>query len=880
MKKSKDSIYKFIDSAGTFTIKNPNKYPIYFPLTDSKGAILSSVSPNLAGDIKSDNDHFLTPPANIEDLRGNLLCRRDFFIKTNNKTIRVSLPYNDTLEAGLLYHKITKKYPALTVEVINFIPYNIAAEVMLVKVKNTSKKSVTITPTSFIPLYGRSEKCLRDHRHVSSLLNRIDLNKFGVIFGPTMIFDEEGHKINKTKYFSLGYENKNLAPVGQFPTLDYFCGKGDLLNPDAIEKNIAPATKYNSSFDGKEVCSSLRFKAKVLKPKQESQYILISGITNDIKTIKKIFSQLNTPKKVSVSLDNTKKYWRNYLSQLKIDFKDKDLNGWLLWVKLQPTLRKLFGCSFLPHFDYGKGGRGWRDLWQDALTLLLTEPEKSLPLILNSFKGVRIDGSNATIITKDNSFLSDRNKISRVWMDHGIWPYLTTKLYLHRTNDIGLLLKDTTYFCDHLLKRAKEVNKSFKQRDYLLRNRNGKIYKGSILEHLLVQNLVQFFNVGSHNIIRLENADWNDGLDMAAQRGESVAFTFMYAHNLKNLCEILKKLKRRTKAVKLLKELKLLLDSFNKRIDYNNYKQKQKRLDQYLEKVKYISGKTVNFSIDKIICDLEEKSSHIFGWLNKNEWLKEGFFNGYYDNNGVRVEGTRNKKIRMMLPSQVFALMSGGVNTKRHKQLWTSIKKHLKDKILGGFRLNTNFGDIYPQLGRAFGFSYGDKENGAVFSHMAVMLGYSLYSQGLVKEGQEVLRSIYEMAINPCSKIPPIIPEYFNNEGKGLYLYLTGSASWYTYTLVEQVLGIQYLFGDLLIKPKLSSEDFKKNSIEVTFAYRGKMIKLSLVKRSSKRSSQLGIDQVSMEGKKMETSWESCLIPYSLISKLKKKKIGINVILS
>jgi len=41
-------------------------------------------------------------------------------------------------------------------------------------------------------------------------------------------------------------------------------------------------------------------------------------------------------------------------------------------VAIQPTLRKIFGCSFLPDFDYGKGGRGWRDLWQDCLGLILS----------------------------------------------------------------------------------------------------------------------------------------------------------------------------------------------------------------------------------------------------------------------------------------------------------------------------------------------------------------------------------------------------------------------------------------------------------------------------------------------------------------------------
>ncbi|MDD5270442.1 MAG: hypothetical protein PHE80_04550, partial [Candidatus Omnitrophica bacterium] len=59
-------IYKFIDDNGTFTVKDPQRFSLYFPLTDKDGRILSSISPNLGGDIKRDNDRFLTPPASIE----------------------------------------------------------------------------------------------------------------------------------------------------------------------------------------------------------------------------------------------------------------------------------------------------------------------------------------------------------------------------------------------------------------------------------------------------------------------------------------------------------------------------------------------------------------------------------------------------------------------------------------------------------------------------------------------------------------------------------------------------------------------------------------------------------------------------------------------
>jgi cellobiose phosphorylase len=859
-------IYKFIDTKATFIVENPQRYNLYLPLTDSRANLLSSISPNLAGDIKKDNEHFLTPPASIEDIRSNPLCRRDFFLKTGRETIRLSSPYKDTLEAGLVYHKLIKKIGYLHIEIVNFIPHNVGLELMWIKVKNTGKKGLNIIPTSFLPLFGRSARNLRDHRHVSSLLNRITLEKFGIFLKPTMIFDEKGHTVNQTIYFVLGFEGKCMPPKGQFPTLDYFFGEGDIFSPDAVEKNVKPLNRKLAEFDGKEVCAAFRFKKKKLKAQEEVDYFLLMGIEDDEKKIRSYFDKFNSPEKIKNSLKETQQYWLDYLNNLSFDFKDKNFNNWLLWVRLQPILRKLFGCSFLPHFDYGKGGRGWRDLWQDALALLLSEPEKAKDIIFNSFRGVRVDGSNATIITKDGDFLSDRNRINRVWMDHGVWPYLSTRLYINRTADLDFLLKEQTYFQDHQLKRAGEIDPGFSQKDYILRTKGAGIYRGSILEHLLIQNLVQFFNVGQHNIVRLENADWNDGLDMAAQNGESVTFTSMYAHNLKSICDFLEALKEKRKSIFLLKELRFLLDRLNKPVNYNNFREKQKRLDVYLEKIKNISGEKAEIKIDDLLSDLKVKYEHLFSWLRKKEWLKEGFFNGYYDNKGRRVEGKLKAKVRMMLSSQVFAIMSGVASDKQIKLTWKAIKRNLEDKKLGGVRLNTNFKSVYMDLGRAFGFSYGDKENGAFFSHMNAMLANSLYKRGFIKEGFEVMHSIYKMSTSQNAKIYPALPEYFNSQGRGLYLYLTGSASWYIYNLMEEILGIKFLLGDILLEPKLLAANFAKKDIEAQFGLKEKLIKVIFTK-TAKTALPLSIKEIFLQEKKILPSDCGYLIRKELLNK-------------
>jgi cellobiose phosphorylase len=846
-------------------VRGAHRFPWYVPLANSAGTLASAIGPNLAGDIKRDNDHFLTVPASIEDLRSSPACRRDFFIDTGSALYRLSQGPVLRQEAGLLYQKLFKQCGPFEIEILNFVPHDKAVEVMQIVVRNRSRRPVSITPTSFIPLYGRSEKNLRDHRHVSSLLNRIELSKYGIFLKPTMVFDEKGHRLNQTIYYCLGYEGTSLPPTGQFPTLDAFYGQGDIFHPDAIEKPGAlPVRAADPPIEGKEACAGLRFRKRILRPGAANTYVLLLGIEDFRPDIKKTFMSLRTPALVKKSLSRSQAYWQKQCSTLRFDLNDPQRNGWLMWVALQPTLRRIFGCSFLPHFDYGKGGRGWRDLWQDALALLLTEPQKAKDIISSSFQGVRLDGSNATIISREG-FIADRNKISRVWMDHGVWPYLTTRLYINRSADLGILLKKCGYFRDHQLRRAQAADTDFRQADFIQRDRSGRILTGTILEHLLVQNLVQFFNVGRHNIVRLENADWNDGLDMAAAKGESAAFSFMYAHNIADICGLLEMLKQKHRAVVLSKELGLLLDTLHTPVDYGKYQAKQKRLSRYFDAIENPSGASMTVPVDKLIGDLQAKAAHMSSWLTRHEWLSEGFFNGYYDNKGRRVEGRREGRVIMMMASQVFAIMSGVASDGQVRQTWRSILRYLYDPSLGGFRLNTRFKQPAMDLGRAYGFAFGDKENGAFFSHMNVMLANALYSRGFIKEGSRVMDSLYRMASNELALIPPVLPEYFNNEGRGLYLYLTGSASWYIHTLAGQVFGIAFRMGDIVLSPKLMRTDFAGRTISLQSDHQGKKL-LFVFQRPASGTGPYSVNKAVVNNKVYFPDHGSIRIPASRLT--------------
>ena len=176
---------------------------------------------------------------------------------------------------------------------------------------------------------------------------------------------------------------------------------------------------------------------------------MLAGLTEKENDVNAITGRYRSVLEVKEELNTVKRHW---IDKVNIDFETGNAkeDNYLKWICFQPILRRIYGCSFLPHHDYGKGGRGWRDLWQDCLALLLMEPSDVRSMIVNNYGGVRIDGTNATIIGNEpGEFIADRNNITRVWMDHAFWPFVTTKLYIDQTGDTDVLFERTTYFKDY-----------------------------------------------------------------------------------------------------------------------------------------------------------------------------------------------------------------------------------------------------------------------------------------------------------------------------------------------------------------------------------------------------------------------------------------------
>lgn len=800
----------FTSSRGDFLLREAQRYPgIYFPLVN-EGPMISSVTPLLSGDCKSDQNTFLLAPASSETLHESR-ASRNFWVcmegcapwsvtgqSAPQQAAKFTPEEEETvLEGGLLWQRLIRVHrkTGLKAMCLSFVPAGTEkTEIMQVTLKNEGAAPLQIAPIAAVPLYGRSADNIRDHRHVTSLLQRVTVEEYGIALKPTLTFDERGHQKGTVTYRVWGAERRGNAPVGFVPLVRDFVGSGSYDWPEAVVKRkSAPLSHSGDAFAGSEVIGALYFEETTLLPGEERSYqILLSIDTSPAPYL--------SADAVERALEQTKQWWQQ-VNPIAVTTGDPDFDAWCRWVGVQPVLRRICGCSFLPHHDYGRGGRGWRDLWQDSLALLLQDPARTRNDLKCYFAGVRTDGTNATIIgTKPGEFKADRNNIPRVWMDHGFWPLLTVELYLNETGDNGFLLEKQPYFRDTLAHRGEGSPLP----------RPGTAREGTILEHLLVQNVTAFFDVGEHGNMRLRGADWNDGLDMARTKGESVAFTAAYAGNLETLANRLELLDCREVAIA--GPLKTLLDT-----PFGPPEEMTAALYAYCQDMEK-GTVTVSVSVDALTCRLREMGRYLKNHIRQKEWVGDGggsgWFNSYYDDHARKVEGIFDSGIRMMLTGQVFTLLSGTADEQQAEQIIAAADRYLFAPNRGGYCLNTDFHEVKLDMGRMFGFGYGTKENGAVFCHMAVMYGYALYSRGFRDAGWKVLESLYRQCMNfSVSKTLPGIPEYFDDRGMGMYPYLTGSGSWLMLTLQTRVFGVRGENGNLRLDPKLSPCHFDKDGI-------------------------------------------------------------------
>lgn len=856
----------------SFVSYDSTQHPeLYFPLLNAAG-MKSWVTPELKGDICLSFGQYLTPPTVTEEIRRTNTSRNIWISTPGNRPWSVTgmSAWQKAARWGLVSDEMkilgkpgaftlsnTNNILGLSMNITIFIPSSgEQVELLLIEVENISNDQVEFDLTYSVPVFARHADNFRDHRQVTTMFQQNYRDKYGVRIKPKIIHDEHGHTPNNTSYLVYGFDHDGSPPDRIWNLMQDFTGKyGSLDNPAALFNGEGAPDEIPELMDGQEAVAALGFKRMTVPAGSKTCFGIIHGITDHDTEREDWVKKFGNPGKIKRFLATTLDNWQEYTDSIRIHTADHDFDMWVKWIIYQVKCRQVFGNSFLPDFSYGRGGRGWRDLWQDLLSIFLVDPESAREEIINSLKGIRIDGSNATIIgTKPGEFIADRNNVPRTWCDHGAWPAYVINFYIQQTGDYDILFGEIPFWKDRFAHRSRKIDEKYEEKQGNWQfDRKGNRYESTIFEHLLIQQYSAYYHVGEHNILLLEGGDWNDTYDMARERGESVGFYAFYARNMLTLAGWLHDLRSKgINEIYLLKEIAAMVGEAELK-KMNSAAEKQQYLQEYFSMVAHdVSGEKVKVSIDALINDLTARNTLIMDIISESEWVRmdddAGFFNGHYDNRGQAVDGIKGQTTRIDLTTQVMATMHGLASEEQLDMMLQSTNTLLKKKGGKGYRLCTAFDKVDMDIGRITGFIYGHKEHGSKWMQQNIMFAHGLYSHGRQKQAYRLINEIYTLCTDSNTSLTyPGIPSYFAPGDRGRYSYLTGSSTWMLLTLHTRMFGFRGEKGDLLIQPQMDTGQFDdKGHITVEFTFAGQRIKATYHLEKGTTNASLMVERINI----------------------------------
>jgi cellobiose phosphorylase len=139
------------------------------------------------------------------------------------------------------------------------------------------------------------------------------------------------------------------------------------------------------------------------------------------------------------------------------------------------------------------------------------------------------------------------------------------------------------------------------------------------------------------------------------------------------------------------------------------------------------------------------------------------------------------------------------------------------------------------------------------------------------------------MSIHPDrAQIYPGVPEYFDAKGRGMYHFLTGSASWYVLTLLTRAYGVRGEAGDLVLAPQLVHEEFNaKGEARVSLQFAGRKLRVVYLNPEKLDAGAYGIKTVEVAGRTLECtrmSW-ACVRIARKVVQFFSEEVELKVIL-
>lgn len=734
-----------------------------------------------------------------------------FYIKDGNtiwspgwKPVKTEL---DTYECrhGMSYTSFKGSKKGVEVQILQFIPLGFHGEVQKVTIKNSSSEEKSIQLFSFLEwcLWNAEDDMTNFQRNFST--GEVEVED-SVIYHKTEFKERRNHYAFYSLNSSIdGFDTDREAFLGLYNGLDAPTAVFDGKPNNSIAHGWSPIASH--------------YKELTLKPKEQIELIFMlgyvevpkeqkwerKGVINKSRA-KEMIARYDTVHKIDVAFEELRTYWDQLLSKITIESEDKRLDRMVnIWNQYQCMVTFNMSRS-ASYFESGIGrGMGFRDSNQDLIGFVHQIPERARERIFDIASTQFEDGScyhqYQPLTKKGNS------AIGGDFNDDPLWLILSTTEYIKETGDFSLL--DEMVPFDNDESRAKPH-----------------------LEHLKASFYHVVNNLGPHGLPLIGRADWNDCLNLNCF-SEDPNESFQTTGNKKgNTAESL-----------MIAGLFVVYGKEYVKLCLHIGKEKEAREAQN--------------HVDNMILAIKE-----FGW--DGEWFLRA-----YDFYGNKVGSNENEEGKIFIESQGWCAMAEiGIEEGMVLKSLNSVKKHLSCEY--GIVLNSPaFSKYYIEYGEISTYPAGYKENGGIFCHNNpwIMIGETIIGRGdeaydyYTKIAPSFLEEISDLhKVEPYVYCQMIAGKEAHTPGQAKNSWLSGTASWNFYAIIQYILGVKPDYDGLRINPCIPPQ---WDGFKMTRVFRGATYQIE-VKNPDHVSK--GVSKILVNGTELETD----LIPI-----LEKDKLHI-----
>ena len=328
------------------------------------------------------------------------------------------------------------------------------------------------------------------------------------------------NQTKETKNKTIMYISSSEKILSYTGSKESFIGNGTIKNPEGIRK--IELDKKNSVGINNIIAIELKIDLEAFERKD---IVVTLGAGENLLNLQDIAYKYTNVSNAISEFENTKKYWKNTLENIKVETPMESmnilLNGWLLY---QTLCSRMFARS--GYYQSG-GAFGFRDQLQDCMGLKYISSEYLKNQIIKHSKHQFIEGDVEHWWHEETS-----RGIRTRFSDDLLWlPYMVAE-YIQFTGDYEILNIETNYVKGPILEEG--VSERY---DLHLPSEE----KESIYMHC-IKAIEKSLNYGKNGLPKIGSGDWNDGFSNVGPKGigESVwlgFFQYAVLDKFTKICE-------------------------------------------------------------------------------------------------------------------------------------------------------------------------------------------------------------------------------------------------------------------------------------------------------------------------------------------------------